>query len=318
MDLYTRVPLQQATPKITYESSIVSLGSCFAVNMATKFNRFKFRSYANPFGILFHPRAIQRLLALAEAKHKFGARDVFEHDGIWSSFDAHSDLDKLDMDQAIDGLDKALNEFVQFIQGATHVLVTFGTAWVYELKDTSVPVANCHKLPQNLFTKRLLGFNELVSSYQGITRLIHCLNPNAQIIYTVSPVRHIKDGFVENQRSKSLLISALHEYLQHFSTQQCMYFPAYEILLDELRDYRFYAKDLLHPNEIAIDYIWNQFVDVFMEQETLSVMKKVEDVTKALEHRPFNPTSEQHLKFLDTLVDKIDYLLQKYPFMNFR
>lgn len=318
MKFSTVVPVDEALVKIDYDSKIVSLGSCFAVNMAQKFKRFQFKTETNPVGILFHPFAIQRLLEYAITNYEFSIKDVFLYNEIWSCFDAHSDMNELEGEEIIENLNSAVIGFSKSLREASHVFLTFGTAWVYERKEDSRVVANCHKVAQDVFEKRLLSYDEILQSYQEITRLIHELNPNAQIVFTVSPVRHIKDGFVGNQRSKANLIGALHQFLDENLDVKCFYFPAFELVMDELRDYRFYDQDMLHPNQLAIDYIWERLLKSFVSSETMMIMKKVEEVTKAMEHRPFNPTSEQHLKFMDSLIDKIDYLLDRYPFMSFR
>ena len=318
MKFTTVVPIEEQGIKMDYNSKIVSLGSCFAVNMAQKFKRYQFRTHVNPFGIVFHPLAIQKLLEYTVEKYEFSNKDVFLHNEIWSCFDAHSDMNQLEEEELVEKLNIVIDDFRLFIEEATHVFLTFGTAWVYELKDEKRVVANCHKVPQGVFEKRLLGYEELLHSYEEITRLIQILNPKASIVFTVSPVRHIKDGFIGNQRSKAHLVSALHQFLEENKELGYYYFPAYELVMDELRDYRFYDQDMLHPNAVAIDYIWERLLECFVGEETKVVMKKVEEVSKAMEHRPFNPTSEQHLKFMDTLIDKIDYLLDRYPFMSFR
>jgi hypothetical protein len=173
-------------------------------------------------------------------------------------------------------------------------------------------------VPQSEFVKRLLNYDEIVESYLRTIYLVKELNPNIQIMFTLSPVRHIKDGIVENQRSKALLHAAMQDVLEQSKDTELFYFPSYEIMMDELRDYRFYKADMLHPNEIAIDYIWEKFVENCIAEDSISVMKKVDEVQKGLNHRPFNPTTTQHLNFLDTLIEKIDFLLEKYPFMSFR
>lgn len=318
MKFSTVVPVDEALSKIDYDSKIVSLGSCFAVNMSQKFKRYQFKTEANPFGILFHPLAIQRLLEYTATNYVFSSKDVFLYNEIWSCFDAHSDMNELTEEEIIEKLNSAIVEFSKSLKDVSHVFLTFGTAWVYEKKEGRRVVANCHKISQDVFVKRLLSYDEILQSYHDITRLIQELNPNVQIVFTISPVRHIKDGFVGNQRSKANLIGALHQFLEEKRDVKYSYFPAYELVMDELRDYRFYDQDMLHPNQLAIDYIWERLLESFVSLETRVIMKKVEEVSKAMEHRPFNPTSEQHLKFMDSLIEKIDFLLDRYPFMSFR
>lgn len=317
MQLQTIVPIKPLENKIDYHSKIVSVGSCFAVNMAQRFQQFQFQQAVNPFGILFHPVAIARLIDFAVENKTFTEEDVFLHNEIWSSFDAHSDLNELEQEDIIDTLNAKIDFFRNRLIDATHFILTFGTAWGYRHLEKNQWVANCHKVPQQQFSKELLTVLQCQEAISSIEKGIRSLNPNIQIIYTLSPVRHIKDGYVENQRSKSHLIAALHQHLDQ-SVENNYYFPSFELVMDELRDYRFFAKDLIHPNEIAIDYIWEKFVENAIEPTILPTMKLVDEVQKGLAHRPFNPYTEAHQKFLDKLAQKLDVLLEQYPFMNFR
>ncbi|WP_158209469.1 GSCFA domain-containing protein [Myroides phaeus] len=318
MKFSTVVPIKSVKKPITYNDKIVSLGSCFAVNMSEKFKSFQFQSIVNPFGILFHPIAIERILEYASNGYEFTEDDVFCHNEVWSSFIAHSDMNELEQEDIVTKLNVKLFDLQVALKESSVIAITFGTAWVYEHNETGVVVANCHKIPQSNFTKRLLTYQELLNSYLKIIKLVKEINPGIEIIFTISPVRHFKDGIVENQRSKSLLFTALHDAIEQVGVNSINYFPSYEIMMDELRDYRFYKADMLHPNEQAVDYIWERFVSTYIHPDMITIMQKVQEVQKGLNHRPFNPTAEQHLAFLDTLIAKIDYLLEKYPFMSFR
>ncbi|WP_410878904.1 GSCFA domain-containing protein [Myroides sp. DW712] len=318
MNFSTVVPLSYAGRKVTYEDKILCLGSCFAVNIGGKFKAYQFQQTINPFGILFHPKAIEKLVKYAVNGYTFTASDVFEHQEIWSSFVAHSDLNELEQEDIVTKLNVKLFDLQVALRESTFIMLTFGTAWVYEVKETGEIVANCHKVPNTQFSKRLLSYTEVLESYQNILSLIRSVNEEATILCSISPVRHTKDGFVANQRSKSILLAALHDALMTFNDANMDYIPVYEVMMDELRDYRFYAEDLIHPNAMAIQYIWERFVAHYIDEEMHVVMKKVDEVQKGLNHRPFNPTAEQHLKFLDSLIEKIDDLLERYPFMSFR
>lgn len=317
MEFYTKIPLTDYQSKINYDSKIISLGSCFAVNMAQKFKEFQFQVTSNPFGILFHPVAMEKILQYVVSDYVFTEKDVFCIDGVWSCFDAHSDLNKLDQSDCVDHLNAALQTLKFEIQQASHLIITLGTAWVYQFKETGSLVSNCHKIPQGQFNKKMLSYEEVLKSLQNISALILSLNPKINMIYTISPVRHIKDGFVENQRSKAVLVAALHQFLEGKTGQEC-YFPAYEIMMDELRDYRFYGSDMLHPSAVAIDYIWDKWAHTIFDPSVFAIMKKVDEVQKGLNHRAFNPASKKHGIFLDKLVGKIDDLLDEFPFMTFR
>lgn len=317
MQLQTIVPIKPLENPINYKAKIVSIGSCFAVNMAQRLQYYQFQNTVNPLGILFHPVAVNRLLEFAVNDKVFTQEDVFQHNEIWSCFDAHSDLNQLEQEDIIEQLNIKIRRFKANMVDATHIILTFGTAWVYRNKQSNQIVANCHKVPQNQFEKELLAVETCLENLKKIEQNLRQINPNIQIIYTISPVRHIKDGFVENQRSKAHLIAALHEYLEK-NKQLNYYFPSYEILMDELRDYRFFGKDLIHPNDLAVDYIWQKFVETCIHSNEIPTMKMVDEVQKGLVHRSFNPYSDAHQQFLDKLAQKIDVLLEQYPFMNFR
>jgi hypothetical protein len=212
-------------------------------------------------------------------------------------------------------LNKVLHSFRSQFQEATHLILTFGTSWVYRHKISGAIVANCHKVPQNQFDKEILAVEIIENSIKNNINLIQSINPNCNFIFTISPVRHIKDGFVENQRSKAHLITALQSAICNL--QSAIYFPSYEIVMDELRDYRFYAEDMLHPNQTAIDYIWIKFFENYVDEKEFVTMQQVCDIQKALHHKPFNPNSENHQKFLKNLNQKITTLVSKYPQIQF-
>ncbi len=314
MDLQTKVPIQPADNPIDYQNKVLLLGSCFVENMGVKFSYFQFRNSLNPFGILFHSLAIENLVQRAVDGPSYSADEVFEQDGIWHCFDAHSELRSNDRDTLLQLLTQRLMETKRSLETASHIIITLGTAWVYRNVASKKIVANCHKVPQKEFQKELLTTDEIKTSLENCLALVKKVNPNTQFIFTVSPVRHLKDGFVENQRSKAHLITALHQMI---NGNDVSYFPAYEIMMDELRDYRFYGKDMLHPNELAVDYIWEKFRSAWISPDCLSVMEEVDSIQKGLKHRPFNPDSDAHQKFRASLQAKITYLQEKYPFMKF-
>jgi len=316
MKFSTEVVVPELKNKISYQSKIVSLGSCFAVNMSDNFKRFQFQHGVNPFGILFHTQALANLFEFANSDKVFDESDIFYHNEIWSSFDAHSDMNELEPIAMLLKLNQQIRTFKSDLKQASHLIITLGTAWVYEHIDSKKIVANCHKVPQKNFTKKLMSVAQICKNLEQMVTIAEQLNPNIQCIFTISPVRHAKDGFIENQCSKAHLIAALHEFLGQ--QKKHYYFPAYEIIMDELRDYRFYDTDLLHPNAIALQYIWEKFLTRCIEPNAHATLKLVDDVQKALAHRPFNPYSEQHNKFLEQLATKLDRLLAQYPFMNFR
>ncbi|HQE33090.1 MAG TPA: GSCFA domain-containing protein [Flavobacterium alvei] len=316
MQFRTKISIPQSDFPIDYDSKILSLGSCFAVNMAEKFDYFKFENTCNPVGILFHPLAIEKLIDFAVSGKQFCAEDVFFHNERWHCFDVHSDCSHSNKDELLLNLNTILETTRLQITESTHVIITYGTSWVYRNIATKEIVANCHKVPQKQFGKELLSVGAIEKSIQNTLDLIQKVNPKATIIFTVSPVRHLKDGFVENQQSKAHLITAIHTAInQQLSTNN--YFPSYEIMMDELRDYRFYAEDMIHPSQVAIDYIWQRFSETSISEESLSVMKEVETIQKGLQHRPFNPNSESHQQFLSKLQDKMMQIQKQFPQIQF-
>ena len=319
MQFRTKIPILQSNFKIDYNAKIVSLGSCFAVNMAEKFDYVKFENTCNPFGILFHPLAIEKLIDFAVSRKQFTEKDVFFHSERWHCFDVHSDLSNSSKDELIANLNAIVVSTKLQLQSASHIIITYGTSWVYRNLESNTIVANCHKVPQAAFSKEILSVETIEKSIQNSLDLIQKINPKVNFIFTVSPVRHLKDGFVENQLSKAHLITAIHQILQSAicNLQSAIYFPSYEIMMDELRDYRFYAEDMIHPNQIAIDYIWQRFSETFISEESHSIMKEVETIQKGLAHRPFNSNSESHQQFLSKLQDKMVELQKQFPQIQF-
>ncbi len=318
MKLQTKIPLIQAENPIDYNGQLLLLGSCFTENMGKKLEYFKFQSLQNPFGILFHPLAIEKLISKAVHKEIYSEEDIFFSNELWHCFDAHSNLSDSSKEKLLEKLNAAITKTHHQITKSTHILITFGTAWVYRRKETKEVVANCHKVPQREFSKELISIEVIQRSLENTINLIRSINEKVHLIFTVSPVRHLKEGFQENQRSKAHLITAVHQTMNILDFKpRTSYFPSYEILMDELRDYRFYEADMIHPNQVAIDYIWDKFSEVWISPTANAVMEKVDAVQKGLQHRPFNAGSEQHQAFKVSLGKKIMYLQQAYPHMKF-
>ena len=315
MNFTTKIPIPKSNSPIDYSSQIVAMGSCFAENMGEKFNFYKFQNTTNPFGIIFNPVSIEKILERAIHLNYFTETDLFFHNELWHCYEVHSDLSHPNKETMLSNLNRLLTEMNSKLAAATHLFITYGTSWVYQLKSTGVVVANCHKVAQDQFEKVILSVTEIENAIQNSIDLIQKINPKCQLVFTVSPVRHIKDGFVENQRSKANLISALHTSISQQPTSS--YFPSYEIVMDELRDYRFYAQDLLHPNAVAIDYIWECFCKSNITEAAQQVMQEVESIQKGMAHRPFHPDSTSHSKFLQKLKEKSAQLRAKFPFMKF-
>jgi lysophospholipase L1-like esterase len=313
--LQTQIPLIQQTPAIDYDSKLLLLGSCFAENMAKKLTYFKFQNKVNPLGVLFNPVAISELLIKAKASTPYTEKDVFYSNDCWQSFRAHSRLNSTSKSEMIAGLNTALQSTQDHLKSASHIFLTFGTAWVYKHIQSQTVVANCHKQPQDQFEKSILSVDQLQKIFATIISVLKAFNPKVTIVFSISPVRHLKDGFVENNQSKAHLMAALHAVLD--PSKNIQYFPSYELMMDELRDYRFYNEDMVHPNQIAIDYIWTKFQYSWFSDETISIMQEVNQLQKGLAHRPFNPLAAAHTAFLTKLAVKVKTLESRFPFMKF-
>ncbi|WP_295337713.1 GSCFA domain-containing protein [Flavobacterium sp.] len=315
MHFTTKVPVKSYEYPINYSSKLLLLGSCFAENIGEKFDYFKFQTTTNPFGIIFNPVSIEKLVKRAVNRKVFTDADVFFHNDLWHSYDVHSGCSHSDKEILLKQLNAAVEVMYRQIVEASHILITYGTSWVYRLKATNEIVANCHKVPQNEFTKEILSPETTAQSIQNTMNLIRQINPEVMFIFTISPVRHTKDGFPENQRSKAHLIAAVHATV--LDNTKSNYFPSYEIMMDELRDYRFYADDMLHPSQKAIDYIWIRFFENYINADCFDIMQEVCNIQKGLAHRPFNPETKQHQHFLETINQKIIRLQSQFPHFQF-
>jgi len=316
MELQTKLSLQpQQHNQIDYNSKIVLFGSCFSDHMANKFDYYKFQKFDNPFGILFHPLAIENVIVNAINDKQYTEADIFFHNEQWHCYEAHSKLSHASKESLLNELNSQIKATHNALLEASHIAITLGTAWAYRLIEADSFVANCHKVPQKKFLKELLPIDTIAESLEAIVTLTKSINPKVAILFTVSPVRHIKDGFVENTQSKSHLISAIHQVVE--PRNNLHYFPSYEIMLDELRDYRFYKEDMLHPNNLAVNYIWNRFHEVWVSEKTHQTMQDVEYVQKGLSHRPFNSHSEAHQQFLQKLAEKQKHLQSNFGHIQF-
>ncbi|MFO8145887.1 MAG: GSCFA domain-containing protein [Bacteroidota bacterium] len=318
MQFRTQFSIESQEPKIDHTSRIFLTGSCFVENIGAKLDYYKFQNLQNPFGILFHPAAIAKFITKAVNEKQYSAEDIFFHNERWHCFDAHSALSDPDKAVLLIKLNKNLKKTRKYLQEATHVILTLGTSWVYRDLNSDETVANCHKLPQKNFSKEITGVNQICGHLKSTISAIKSLNAKAGIVFTISPVRHMKDGVVQNQRSKAHLIAALHKVIDELDENDLVsYFPAYEIMMDDLRDYRFYGDDMLHPNGTAIEYIWQKFVDSRISSESIPFLKQIESIQKSLKHRAFNSDSKSYKNFQKSLEEKISELQKIFPHFNF-
>ena len=314
MQLQTQIPLSQESPLIDYRSRILLIGSCFAEHIGAKLDYYQFHNCINPLGIYFHHKAIETFVERLVNQRPFSSNDVFEHEEQWHSFEAHSRVSQSSEEELLQVLNDQMLLTSEVLNDASHIFLTLGSAWGYQLKETGKWVANCHKIPQKQFTKEIWEVEALEVCLSNILDMIGRINPNAHVVFSVSPVRHLKDGFQENQRSKAHLITVVQQLV---ASGRAKYFPAYELMMDELRDYRFYAADMVHPNELAVSYIWERFNSSWIDATVHEEMREVDAIRKGLAHRPSNQMSQAHQKFRDVLNARIAKLLERHPFMKF-
>ncbi|MBI9055726.1 MAG: GSCFA domain-containing protein [Bacteroidales bacterium] len=301
--------------KIGYETPVLFMGSCFTENIGNKMLDLKLPALVNPFGVLYNPSSVRSSIEILLDKRDFNENDLHFYNDQWFSFYHDTEFSNVDKDACLSKINASVNAAREHLQKAKYLIITFGTAWIYQYTKTENVVSNCHKIPAKEFERRKLGVEDIFVQWAKLLNRVEELNPNLKIIFTVSPVRHWKDGAVQNQLSKSTLILAINQIMKIFDNVE--YFPAYEIMMDDLRDYRFYADDMLHPSKVAIDYIWEHFSKSYFADRTFEIISEVGKVIQAENHRPINPESKNHLKFVENLNNKKSQISQKYPFIEF-
>ncbi|MBR5444405.1 MAG: GSCFA domain-containing protein [Paludibacteraceae bacterium] len=301
MKLYTSVEIAPSARKIGYGDKILLLGSCFADNIGAKFAEHYFQATINPLGTLYNPASIA--LSITDSQHSIPDSRLIYHNGLWHSMMHHGTFSGKDKAAVQARCMEGYERLQRALKEATTVIVTFGTAWVYEM-DGQV-VANCHKLPANRFTRRCLAVDEIVEMWQPIVASM----PDKHWIFTVSPIRHVKDGLHANQVSKAILLQAVDELGQS-------YFPSYEIMMDELRDYRFYAEDMVHPSQVAVEYIWQRFVDTYMNADTQLEMRTLHQLWRDCHHQLLHSDSLEAKRFLQSLHERKSKYQKIYPWID--
>ncbi len=295
-----------STHTISLSDKILTLGSCFADAIGSRLIRSKVQTLANPFGVLYNPHSIHRLLQYAVFNEPVPEHTFLKHHDIYLNYDFHSELSALQKEALQHTLCNMIGSTHHFLKDAQWLFITYGTAWVYEREDTGEVVANCHKQPASQFQKSLLTHEQIIQSFDTIYKSLKEFNPDIRIILTVSPVRHIKDTLELNSVSKSILRVACHSLQETYNDVE--YFPAYELQLDDLRDYRFYKADMIHPSHEAEDYIWEQFAFRYFDAPLKDFLDKWKTIQQALAHKPFHPTSDAHQKFLKDTLKKLEEL----------
>jgi len=299
----TEIIPQLSDRKISLNTPLITMGSCFSDHMGIRLLQNKFNVLTNPFGVIFNPISINKLLKVAAVNGNIDDQNWIESQNIYLHYDVHSQHGNIDKRKAEDNVNEAISLTHAQLQKTKWLIITWGTAIVYERKNTREIVANCHKVPANAFTKRLLSNKEIIADFEKILAI---LPADINILLTVSPVRHLKETLELNSVSKSTLRLACHQLSQQH--ERVSYFPAYELILDDLRDYRFYKSDMLHPSEEATEYVWSKFTKTYFDQHALDFTEKWRKIQAALNHRPFNPTSEAHQQFIKTTIKTLNEL----------
>ncbi|HCY41175.1 MAG TPA: GSCFA domain protein [Prolixibacteraceae bacterium] len=317
MSFFTEIKIPEFPWKMDYSKSMMFMGSCFSENIGLKLQDLKFNVDMNPFGIIYNPVSIANSLKILLEKRIFTEVDLFQDHGLWNSFSHHSRFSDTDREAALEKMNTRIELSSDFLQKADFLIITFGTSWVYELKKSGQVVSNCHKVLSSEFKRFRLGVYEITEAYHELLEQLWIFNPNLKVVFTVSPIRHWKDGAVENQVSKATLLLAIDRLLNGFGNSNCGYFPSYEIMMDELRDYRFYAEDMVHLSPVAIDHIFDHFGKVLMSSDSLKLAKEVIKIRKAVLHRPANSASIEFERFLLYNLEEINKLTINFPYLNF-
>jgi len=310
MKLTTPIKIHKADLSLSHFNKLLLVGSCFSNNIGERLASLKFDSLVNPFGIIYNPVSIAGLLQRIIHLKEFTIKDIYQNNELCFSFEHHSLLNSLNDTKHLKKINKILTEAHFFLKNTDVLIITLGTAFVYRYKNTKQIVANCHKVPNSNFEKSRLSLAEIFTTLNLLLLELFQFNNNISVVFTVSPVRHVKDGLVNNTKSKAVLHLAV-EQLIKANKEECSYFPAYEIMMDDLRDYRFYKNDLLHPSTLAIDYIWQQFVNTYCNETTSRLIKQINGMLQQYNHKPFNANTESHKIGLKNLIGKMQQFQSK-------
>lgn len=301
-------------PRIKHEDPLLLLGSCFVENMAERLHRAKFSICTNPHGILFGPASIAMALARYLDPKPYTLNDLFCHEGIWHSWDHHSRFSDLNAETALAQMNQGVNQGADFLRRSRWLIITLGTAFQYRLRASGYPVSNNHRCPGSWFDRRMMTSPEIIELLQPLIQKIQQINPELQWILTISPVRHLREGVQENNRSKARLIEAVHHLVENDSNLH--YFPSYEWQMDVLRDYRYYDIDRVHPNYEASQFIWRAFLNWGLHPSSLPAVEAMMEIAQAMRHKPRFPQSVAHREFCQAYLHKIGAHQQKYPYLH--
>ena len=322
MKLRLEIEVKNAGFYISHQDRLFLTGSCFTENIGNKFTQLKFNNIQNPHGILFNPVSVCNSIKEYVDPKEYTADNLFYYNEAWHSWNHHSRFSSPIQQESLDLINNSNKAAHDYLKQADYLFITFGSSWVYTFTEEALGAmagnvaSNNHKAPASWFKKRLLNSNETFLMIKDMMKAVVSINPDIKFIYTISPVRHIREGFIENNRSKAVLIDAVHNIVND-NPENSFYFPSYEIVIDDLRDYRFYSEDMVHPNYLASDYVWEKMAKAYMKEETLQLNKIIEEINIAYKHKPFNPTSNQHSTFLQNYAAKVKALQESYPYMDF-
>lgn len=300
---------------IDHNSKVFLMGSCFSENIGSLLNDHKFKTYSNPNGILFNPKSIYNCLNNIIENKPFDENLILMRDDIYYSYLHHSSINDSNKNSLIEKINFENKKAHQFLKECDQLIITFGTAFLYHHLELDQTVANCHKQASSSFEKKRISVNEIIENYSDLIRKLQNLNPKLKLIFTVSPVKYLKDGIIENNLSKSTLILAIHELLNQ--TKNCYYFPAFELVNDDLRDHRFYKEDLAHPNELSINYIWEKFSTSCFNEKTIITNKQIYKINSALNHREMTAGTQEKLKLQEFIAKQKEELKKTNPEIEF-
>jgi len=316
MDFFSHIEWPKSSIDISYHDFSLFIGSCFAENIGKIFIEHQFQADKNPFGVIYNPESIAQSIMRLMENTQLKSEELFFHENLYHSFSHHSSFSDTDKETCLQKINERITSSSNNLMKVNRLFVTFGTAYCYRLADTGQVVANCHKLPAHLFVRNRLSIREIVEKWEVMLATLFARNRELKLIFSVSPVRYWQDGVHENQLSKSILLLAIDELCTRFP-DKIVYFPAYELILDELRDYRFYADDLFHLSDMAIRFIWERLADTYMNAQTKQLMKEISQIQKALKHKPFNHQNKSHQHFISQTLLKIEQLNAKMPYLCF-
>ena len=321
MKFHFEFDIKKPAKLIQHAQKLLLIGSCFTENIGEKLYKHKFSILQNPNGILFNPVSVAEAITGYINNRQLSQADIFEHNETWHSWQHHSRFSGITPQECLQKINDSTAAAHAYVKHADHLMITLGSAWVYALTEQAANTmsgqvaANNHKAPANWFHRRLLGVEETLAVLDTMLQQLLRFNPQLHIMFTISPVRHLREGVIENNRSKAVLIQAVHQLAEQYA--QLYYFPAYELVIDDLRDYRFYAEDLVHPNYQATQYVWEKLVASCMSDDARALMKEIAEINLAYQHKPFNPSTERHRHFLASYYAKTKALAGKYGYIDF-